>query len=183
MILSDAHSGTLIRQFDTHGEDVFSTTFSPNGAVIVGRNDPVAAKRYAVWLWNSQTGDYVQPPRVTTEGTFVTSPSLTFVTSEEYLLAGRSFPAGSVLWKFSGPTRKELAGEMFEFSPVSGVHALLAEPIAATQTATRQYAKRQLTWMRHQMVAWSIQNEQESKKLYESIFSILKDSGLTTQFS
>jgi len=59
----------------------------------------------------------------------------------------------------------------------------LDDAVAQTRAATRQYAKRQFTWIRHQMVAWRRLDAQDSQKLVESIFSIVKESGLTTQQS
>lgn len=56
-----------------------------------------------------------------------------------------------------------------------------ATAIEKAKTATRRYAKRQLTWIRHQMLAWNIINTQDSESLYSEIFSIIVNSGLTGQ--
>lgn len=59
----------------------------------------------------------------------------------------------------------------------------LDEAIERVRAATRQYAKRQWTWIRHQMVAWRRLDEQDSERLIGVVFSIIKESGLTTQES
>jgi tRNA dimethylallyltransferase len=73
-----------------------------------------------------------------------------------------------------------------------GVHILAAHlrgelsrdaAIEQVQAATRQYAKRQKTWIRHQMIAWSWLDEQDSEKLEDHSFSLIKDFALTTQES
>lgn len=56
-----------------------------------------------------------------------------------------------------------------------------ATAIEKAKTATRRYAKRQMTWIRHQMIAWNIINAQDSESLYSEIFSIIVNSGLTGQ--
>lgn len=47
--------------------------------------------------------------------------------------------------------------------------------IARGQAATRQYAKRQFTWFRHQMAGAAILNAQYSKSLRQKIFSKIRD--------
>ena len=47
----------------------------------------------------------------------------------------------------------------------------LDEAIALAKTATRQYAKRQMTWFRNRFAAWDRLNEQEIEKIAEIIFS------------
>lgn len=56
------------------------------------------------------------------------------------------------------------------------------EPDIALQqakTATRNYAKRQLTWIRNQMIAWEKADTQDSERLFQEIFSLIIKSGLT----
>jgi tRNA dimethylallyltransferase len=59
----------------------------------------------------------------------------------------------------------------------------LEAAVDRVRAATRQYAKRQKTWIRHQMAAWSRQDEQDSQRLLEMIFSFIKDFRLTAQES
>ncbi|HAD24945.1 MAG TPA: tRNA (adenosine(37)-N6)-dimethylallyltransferase MiaA, partial [Alphaproteobacteria bacterium] len=56
-----------------------------------------------------------------------------------------------------------------------------ATAVEKAKTATRRYAKRQMTWIRHQMIAWNIIDAQDSESLYSEIFSIIVNSGLTGQ--
>ena len=53
------------------------------------------------------------------------------------------------------------------------------EALLQAQTATRQYAKRQLTWIRNQMIAWEKADTQDSERLFQEIFSLVIKSGLT----
>lgn len=53
------------------------------------------------------------------------------------------------------------------------------EALSQAKTATRQYAKRQLTWIRNQMIAWSRTETKDSERLYEEIFALIIKSGLT----
>ena len=52
---------------------------------------------------------------------------------------------------------------------------------AAAQQATRRYAKRQLTWLRHKMRSWARLDAQDSERLAGQIISKVIESGLTTQ--
>jgi len=61
-----------------------------------------------------------------------------------------------------------------------GEHSL-PTAIERVRTATRQYAKRQKTWIRHQMIAWIRLNEQQTGKMIDQAFSLIKDSALTAQ--
>jgi tRNA dimethylallyltransferase len=51
----------------------------------------------------------------------------------------------------------------------------------AAQRATRNYAKRQLTWLRHQFAKMEVINAQYSKSMTPKIFSFIRNSLLTTQ--
>lgn len=51
--------------------------------------------------------------------------------------------------------------------------------VAAAQQATRNYAKRQITWIRHQIVTNLMLNTQYSKRLTEEIFSFICENVLT----
>ncbi|MGH7095391.1 MAG: tRNA (adenosine(37)-N6)-dimethylallyltransferase MiaA [Stellaceae bacterium] len=55
----------------------------------------------------------------------------------------------------------------------------LAEAVAAGQQATRRYAKRQMTWFRHQMVAELVLNEQFSESLLRRSRHFIDDFLLT----
>ncbi len=55
----------------------------------------------------------------------------------------------------------------------------LETAVAAAQQATRNYAKRQGTWFRHQIVAQTMVNEQYSEKLADEIFSKICKNRLT----
>ena len=61
-----------------------------------------------------------------------------------------------------------------------GERALAAAALAAQQ-ATRRYAKRQLTWLRHKMRSWIWLEAQDSERLRKNIFSKVIETGLTTQ--
>lgn len=54
------------------------------------------------------------------------------------------------------------------------------EAISAAKTATRHYAKRQMTWFRNQMISWKRVSEQDSERIAEEIFSIIRENALTT---
>lgn len=45
--------------------------------------------------------------------------------------------------------------------------------IAAGQAATRQYAKRQMTWFRHQMQGWRAVGAQQTERIVHEIFSFI----------
>lgn len=47
------------------------------------------------------------------------------------------------------------------------------EAVARAQRASRNYAKRQLTWFKGKMMSWSFVNEQYSERLLDEIFSLL----------
>ena len=51
--------------------------------------------------------------------------------------------------------------------------------LAAAQQATRNYAKRQLTWFRHQIIAQMTVNEQFSERVTDKIFSFIRQFLLT----
>lgn len=56
----------------------------------------------------------------------------------------------------------------------------LDEAIARAQRSTRNYAKRQLTWFRHQLAGAHAIHAQFSESLSGEIFSIIRHAGLTT---
>ena len=49
----------------------------------------------------------------------------------------------------------------------------------AAKTATRRYAKRQLTWFRSNMIAWNAISTNDMERMFADIFSILRDKRLT----
>lgn len=53
------------------------------------------------------------------------------------------------------------------------------EALQQAKTATRQYAKRQLTWIRNQMIAWNKAETKDSQRVFQKIFSLIIKSGLT----
>lgn len=55
----------------------------------------------------------------------------------------------------------------------------LAEAVEAAKIATRQYAKRQVTWLRRQIVPDLMLEEQYSEKLRERVFAFIRDKRLT----
>jgi tRNA dimethylallyltransferase len=55
----------------------------------------------------------------------------------------------------------------------------LPEAIAAAQQETRRYAKRQFTWLRHQMPGANIVSEQYSERILPEIFKIIRRFQLT----
>jgi tRNA dimethylallyltransferase len=54
-----------------------------------------------------------------------------------------------------------------------------AAAVAAAQQATRNYAKRQITWLRHQIVSNLTLNTQYSERLMAKIFSFICENVLT----
>jgi tRNA dimethylallyltransferase len=57
----------------------------------------------------------------------------------------------------------------------------LEEAIALGQTRSRQYAKRQSTWFKQQMIAWNRVFEQDLESQMDKIFSFIDDFGLTAR--
>jgi tRNA dimethylallyltransferase len=57
----------------------------------------------------------------------------------------------------------------------------LVEAIALAQQATRRYAKRQVTWFRHQMEEAHYIDEQFSERLQPKIFAFIRQFLLTAQ--
>ncbi len=55
----------------------------------------------------------------------------------------------------------------------------LAEAVARAKTATRQYAKRQMTWFRNQCADWDVVCEKEMESILDVIFSKISPKGLT----
>ena len=55
----------------------------------------------------------------------------------------------------------------------------LAAALAAAQTATRRYAKRQYTWFRHKMLSWQRYSAKDSESFFEKIFPIISQFLLT----
>lgn len=55
-----------------------------------------------------------------------------------------------------------------------------AAALAAAQTATRRYAKRQYTWFRHKMLSWQRYSAKDSESFFEKIFPIISQFLLTT---
>lgn len=55
----------------------------------------------------------------------------------------------------------------------------LATALSAAQQATRRYAKRQMTWFRHQIVADLVLNSQFSERLAGEIFTFIRRNVLT----
>jgi tRNA dimethylallyltransferase len=55
----------------------------------------------------------------------------------------------------------------------------LEDAVSAAQQATRNYAKRQITWFRHQIVAQKVEYEQYSERLRGKIFSFICKNVLT----
>ncbi len=54
-----------------------------------------------------------------------------------------------------------------------------AAALAAAQTATRRYAKRQYTWLRHKMLSWQRYSTKDSESFFEKIFPIISQFLLT----
>ncbi|WP_420559239.1 tRNA (adenosine(37)-N6)-dimethylallyltransferase MiaA [Tepidicaulis sp.] len=55
----------------------------------------------------------------------------------------------------------------------------LEAAIEQAKTQTKQYAKRQSTWFRHQMISWKRLSAQEMESQIQEIFSFIDDFGLT----
>ncbi len=66
-----------------------------------------------------------------------------------------------------------------EFAAVLTGEKALPAAIAAAQQKTRRYAKRQFTWLRHQMPESHIVNEQYSERILPGIFQIIRRFQLT----
>lgn len=64
--------------------------------------------------------------------------------------------------------RAALAGEL-----------AMDEAVTLAKTATRHYAKRQMTWFRNQCRNWSAIEEKESERIADMIFSKISNNGLT----
>ncbi|MGE0669248.1 MAG: tRNA (adenosine(37)-N6)-dimethylallyltransferase MiaA [Sphingomonadales bacterium] len=64
--------------------------------------------------------------------------------------------------------RAALAGEM-----------AMEEAVRLAKTATRQYAKRQMTWFRNQCADWTHIEEKQTERIEDTIFSKISDGGLT----
>lgn len=56
---------------------------------------------------------------------------------------------------------------------------LLEQAVADAQTATRRYAKRQVTWLRHQIVADIVEGAQHLERMTANIFPKISDFWLT----
>jgi len=56
----------------------------------------------------------------------------------------------------------------------------LPSAVAAAQQATRRYAKRQMTWIRHQMAEAKLIEAQFSERILPEIFNIIRRFLLTT---
>ena len=57
----------------------------------------------------------------------------------------------------------------------------LAEAVRQGQQATRRYAKRQLTWFRHQLPSAMVIDAQFSESIRSEIFSFIRQFLLTAQ--
>ena len=55
----------------------------------------------------------------------------------------------------------------------------LEEAANQAKTATRRYAKRQFTWISRHMISWNSIYKQDSERILDKIFSIIKENGLT----
>ncbi len=64
--------------------------------------------------------------------------------------------------------RAALAGEM-----------PLDEAVVLAKTATRQYAKRQMTWLRNQCADWTVIDEKQTERIADMIFAKIIQNGLT----
>lgn len=64
--------------------------------------------------------------------------------------------------------RAALAGEM-----------AMDEAVALAKTATRQYAKRQMTWFRNQCRDWNVIDEKQTERIVDLIFAKITHNGLT----
>ena len=68
---------------------------------------------------------------------------------------------------------------MRELGAVLAGRSSLADAVAAAQQATRRYAKRQVTWLRHQVPAAHVVCEQYSERVLGPIFNIIRHFLLT----
>ncbi len=55
----------------------------------------------------------------------------------------------------------------------------MEEAVRLAKTATRQYAKRQMTWFRNQCADWKVLEEKETERIVSMIFSKISQKGLT----
>ncbi len=55
----------------------------------------------------------------------------------------------------------------------------IEDAVLQTQTLTRRYAKRQLTWFRSNMISWNKVFEQQSERMMREVFAILRENELT----
>ena len=53
------------------------------------------------------------------------------------------------------------------------------DAVALAKTATRQYAKRQMTWFRNQCRDWDIIDEKQTERIVDLIFAKITSYGLT----
>jgi tRNA dimethylallyltransferase len=58
----------------------------------------------------------------------------------------------------------------------------LAAALAAAKQASRNYAKRQMSWLRNQIVSTEVLNEKYSESVRSKIFPIIRNFLLTAQF-
>jgi tRNA dimethylallyltransferase len=66
-----------------------------------------------------------------------------------------------------------------ELSQMLAGEVTLEEAIVAAQQETRRYAKRQMTWLRHQMPGATTISEQFSERILPEIFTIIRQFLLT----
>jgi tRNA dimethylallyltransferase len=52
-----------------------------------------------------------------------------------------------------------------------------SEAVEQAKTATRNYAKRQMTWARRNMMSWDKPTEQFSESVIRSFFSFIRENG------
>ena len=57
----------------------------------------------------------------------------------------------------------------------------LADALAAAATATRRFAKRQMTWFRHQFGDWQMVEQQDLESFFNYFLSFIRDTVLTEQ--
>lgn len=55
----------------------------------------------------------------------------------------------------------------------------MSEAVALAKTATRQYAKRQMTWLRNQCADWTVIHEKQTERIVDAIFAKIIRNGLT----
>jgi tRNA dimethylallyltransferase len=58
-------------------------------------------------------------------------------------------------------------------------HCTMDEATRASQTWTRRYAKRQMTWFRSNMISWNCLSAQDSEQILADVFAILRENELT----